>query len=159
MKPAILSAILLAFWIGPACCATADEPANVNRPSFPGSTLACPDALLRRCCDIYCPKPFPCLPCFHQGCGAYGFCTKPCPCVPGYCASCTTYGYCRKPCPDLCRPLDAHYFTCVNKRAACADSSAFGGSTIVPASALQATEGDNTGNGAGSAASTSFLSD
>jgi hypothetical protein len=158
MKRAIYSAIWLAIWIGRASGAPAHEPSSVNGPGGLGSTLVCPDALLRRCCDIYCPKPSPCIPCFRPGCGVC-YCSKPCPCITRYCPSCTDYCYCRKPCPDLCRPLDAHFFTCVKKYPACADSDAFVGNNIVPVPALQAVQADYTGSDAGSPALLPFLSD
>jgi hypothetical protein len=159
MKSASISAILIASWIGPACFATADESGGVNRPRFVGSMLVCPDELLRRCCDIYSPKPLPCVPCFHPGCGACGYCSKPCPCISGFCGSRTAYCYRRKPCPDLCRPLDAHYFTCVKKCNGCADSGAFDSAVGLSLPAPQATQSSKYADGAVSTTSTPFLSD
>jgi hypothetical protein len=113
----VLNCLVLALPFGMALvgCAAADEPTPVSRPlspCYPWHGSVCPDILLRSCCDDYCAKPQPCIPCYCCRCGPDDYCAKPCPCVPCYRECCTPDCYCRKPCPDLCRPLTGDYFTC-----------------------------------------------
>jgi hypothetical protein len=125
MRQVILTASLAAtLCIGLVRLAPADDPASIAPADLPLRALICPDALLRGCCDTYCPKPLPCITRFRRGCGTDDYCKKPCPwvsCIHGCCADC----YCCKPCPDLCRPMAADYFTCAERSAACAKSGAF----------------------------------
>ena len=103
--------------------AAAEESAGEQRPIQSPSTATCPNALLRACCDVYCPKPQPCISSLHVVCGKDDYCRKPCPCVRCLGGCCATDSYCRKPCPNLCRPLVAEFFTC----ASCGDE--YAGST------------------------------
>jgi hypothetical protein len=100
--------------------AAAQEPSSVPQSIYPWHAFVCPDALLRGCCNIYCPKPIPCIKAFCRGCCKDCYCSKPYPCIPCYCRTGTSYCYCNKPGPDLCRPIAADYFTCVERRDGCA---------------------------------------
>jgi hypothetical protein len=119
--------LVVTFCLEMARFAAADEPASVERLIYPRQMLVCPDNLLRACCDIYCCKPLPCIPCLGHGCCQDNYCSKPCPRVPGFCQSCVKDCYCRKPCPDLCRPIAADYFSCVPLSATCAGRGASNG--------------------------------
>jgi hypothetical protein len=88
----------------------ADEPCTTSASIFSKCSLVCPDALLRGCCCIYCPKPLPCVPCLCCCCPD-DYCCKPCPCIPCYHGGVCDC-YCPKPCPDLCRPIAANFYTC-----------------------------------------------
>ena len=126
MRQVFLIASLAAILsIGLVRLSPADEPSKVAPATLPVQALICPDALLRGCCDSYCPKPLPCITCFCRSCGTDDYCKKPCPWVPCFRGCCTGDCYCCKPCPDLCRPLAADYFTCAQRSAACAESGAF----------------------------------
>jgi hypothetical protein len=92
---------------------------SLRTPAF--DFLVHPRALLRFCCDTYCPKPLPWIRPYCGGCGDI-YCGKPCPYVSSYGRACTCDSYCSKPCPDLCTPLSAHYFTCVDSHSACEKS-------------------------------------
>jgi hypothetical protein len=105
-------------------CAAAEQPAPTGPSLYLQQRLTCPDALLRGCCCLYCPKPMPCV---HHWCGCNGpddYCRKLCPCVPCYHGCSEANCYCRKPMPCLCRPLGSDYYTCVAGSAACACSDA-----------------------------------
>ena len=119
---------------------TAQEPVETQGSSYPFQNFVCPDELLRACCPIYCRKPQPCIPCFVNGCGV-AYCPKPLPCIPcfaGYSADC----YCPKPCPNLCRPIAADYYRCVEKRAECAGPAACDADSSHPAAEVYAIEND-----------------
>ncbi len=125
MRQAILTAFLATiFNCGLTRIAPADEPTSVTPKTLPLRALTCPETLLRGCCDTYCPKPLPCVKCFYRDCGPDDYCEKPCPGALCFRGCCTADRYCCKPCPDLCRPLAADYFSCVQRSAACAESQA-----------------------------------
>ena len=68
-------------------CARADRPrrgasGNPLGLQDPNGVLVCPDALLRGCCDGYCSKIQPCIPCYRRGCGCDDYCCKPSPMHP-----------------------------------------------------------------------------
>ena len=111
MRAISISAVL-GFWLLMAGPTLADELVEPKQAFYPFQTMVCPDALLRACCDLYCSKPQPCIPCFVNGCGV-AYCPKPLPCIPCYIGGCTADCYCPKPCPDLCRPIASDYFRCV----------------------------------------------
>jgi hypothetical protein len=125
--------IVVALCSGLLRIATAEEPLGVERSIYPVRALSCPDALLRGCCDIYCPKPLPCLTCICHGCCKDDYCDKPSPCVPCYRGCSVPDCYNRKPCPVLCRPLAADYFTCAVGSAGCADLGAHSANSTLPA--------------------------
>lgn len=85
--------------------------------------LVCPQTLLRGCCSEYSTKPLPCLPSWCFCPGPCDYCRKPAPCVSCYRIPNGCDDYCCKPSPDVCRPLSAHYFTCVVGSGDCACSS------------------------------------
>jgi hypothetical protein len=91
---------------------SAGDSGGVDSSRYPIHALTCPDALLRGCCGVYCPKPTPCITGFCRGCGPSLYCPKPCPFIPCFWGGCGV-AYCPKPCPDLCRPLAADFFVCV----------------------------------------------
>jgi hypothetical protein len=101
--------------------AQSEERAGDPTRILPHASLVCPDALLRACCDDYCPKRPPCTYCYNRCCGCNDYCSKPCPCIPCYRAGCLCDCYCPKSCPDLCRPLVADFFTCTKGSSNCAD--------------------------------------
>ena len=74
-------------------------------------TIVCPNDLLCACCNIYCQKPQPCIPCFASGCGVT-YCPKPLPRVHCFAIACSAHCYCPKPCPNLCQPIAADYYRC-----------------------------------------------
>ncbi len=129
------ASIAAVFYIGLLRIAAADELFGVERSICPVQALTCPEALLRRCCDIYCPKPLPCLTRICHGCGKDDYCGKPRPCVPCFRGCCPTDCYCRKPCPDLCRPLAADYFICDAGSVGSAESGAYGSSAALSTAA------------------------
>lgn len=101
-----LAAVLLLL----SNAALAEEPCTTSGSLLSKCSLVCPDALLRGCCCIYCPKPMPCVPCMCCCCPD-DYCCKPCPCVPCYHGGACDC-YCPKPCPNLCRPIAADFYTC-----------------------------------------------
>jgi hypothetical protein len=120
-KTRLIAILAATVCLGIVGVASADEPTGVASSFNPLRSLTCPEALLRGCCDNYCPKPLPCVNYICCICGPDDYCGKPCPCVRcfwGCCPDC----YCRKPCPDLCRPLAADYFTCAGSSVRCAGS-------------------------------------
>ena len=125
----------------------AEEPAGVEQSLYPWHALVCPDALLRGCCDIYCPKPLPCKSCLCRGCGKVDYCGKPCPCVPCFRNHCTRDCYCRKQCPEPCRPLFCDYFTCPGWGAGCAKSASGGTKVALPAAQSEETCRETNGVG------------
>ena len=64
------------------------------------------------CCDDYCRKPLPCVPCltFAPSCNAY--CRKPEPCLPCYCPGWCPDTYCPKPLPKFCWPVLNEFYRC-----------------------------------------------
>ena len=98
----------------------ASDASNATGRIYPLWMLTCPEALLRGCCDTYCPKPQPRVPAFCRGCGCDTYCPKLCPLVPHYCGGCGDR-YCAKPCPELCRPIAADYFSCAAGSAGCVE--------------------------------------
>lgn len=122
--------------------AAAEESDNVPRSIYPVNALTCPNSLLRACCDIYCPKPLPCIKPFCRGCRKDDYCSKPCPRIECYCRTCSSNCYCGKPCPDLCRPIAADYFVCVKRCSGCALSD--NSSPILEVPATSAPFGDDT---------------
>jgi hypothetical protein len=145
IKRARLSFVVVGACLGLTLVATANESDVVARSLYPSQAWTCPEALLRGCCDTYCPKPQPCISCFCRTCGVDVYCCKPCPCVPIYRACCGPDCFCRKPCPDLCRPLAADYFSCAGWCATCADSCVspekMALPTVPPTAAAGPTEG------------------
>jgi hypothetical protein len=65
-----------------------------------------------RCCDDYCRKPMPCIPCVRLGTCPDNYCRKPMPCVTCPARSCCPNNYCRKPLPNLCWPVDHGTYRC-----------------------------------------------
>jgi hypothetical protein len=120
MRRAAIAAMLIASMNTVARFAQSEELADDLTSILPHTSLVCPDALLRACCDDYCPKRPPCIPCFNRCCGCDDYSGKPEPCIACYRGGCLDC-YCPKPCPNLCRPLVADYFTCAKGRAACAE--------------------------------------
>jgi hypothetical protein len=113
---------------------------------YPANALTCPHSLLRACCDIYCPKPMPCIKAFCRGCRKDDYCSKPAPTIPCYCRTGTSYCYCPKPCPDLCRPIAADYFACAQWHSRCADADTLGSNMQTAASTSQFEDGTNESN-------------
>jgi hypothetical protein len=124
MSPMVQRASIAVILCGLFVKFAAAQEAAVPQSIYPLHALTCPDALLRGCCNIYCPKPTPCIKPFCHGCCKDCYCSKPFPCTPCYCRAGTSYCYCNKPCPDLCRPIASDYFTCVEKSAGCTPSGA-----------------------------------
>jgi hypothetical protein len=127
---------VLGFWLLIAGSTLGNESVEPQRAFYPFQTMVCPDALLRACCDYYCRKPLPCIPCFVNGCGV-AYCPKPLPCIPCYVGGCTADCYCPKPFPNLCRPIMSDYFRCVSERDKCThaeqnDAYAHGPSAVSP---------------------------
>jgi hypothetical protein len=89
---------------------SAEEPQVAPRSLYPLNSLVCPNAILRGCCCVYCPKPVPCVR-YLCCCCPNDYCSKPLPCLPCYLGGCCDC-YCRKPCPCLCRPIATDYFSC-----------------------------------------------
>jgi hypothetical protein len=144
MKHALRSTPIAAIFAIALCgVAAAQEAAGVDRNVYPRQALTCPDALLRGCCDIYCPKPIPCVSCFSFGCGKDDYCRKPYPCIPCLNTWCTSGCYCKKPFPDLCRPLAADYFICAGWGTACGEPNA-SCAIAVPSDALSEVAEDHT---------------
>lgn len=141
---AISRTVALVACLAVARATPAQEPLEAEGPSHPFQTLVCPDDLLRACCPIYCRKPQPCITCFANGCGV-AYCQKPLPCIPcfvGYSADC----YCPKPCPNLCRPIAANYYRCVEKHSECAGQPSCDGNLSSPAAEGYAVENDLQAN-------------
>jgi len=113
------SLMLLITACGIALISRAAEPVASAGLQDANLVLVCPETLLRGCCDGYCSKTQPCVPCYRRGCGCDDYCCKPSPCIPCYRGSCVAYCYCPKPCPDLCRPLVADFFSCAAPNAPC----------------------------------------
>lgn len=65
-----------------------------------------------RCCDNYCPKPMPCIPCVPLGKCPDNYCRKPTPCIMSPVRGCCPDNYCRKPLPYLCWPVDHCNYRC-----------------------------------------------
>jgi hypothetical protein len=144
MIHAISRSVALVACLAVACATEAQEPLDAQGSPYPLQTLVCPDGLLRACCPIYCPKPQPCIPCFVNGCGV-AYCPKPLPCIPcfvGRSADC----YCPKPCPNLCRPIAADYYRCVEKHCECAGQASCDGKLSSPATEVYAVENDLQAN-------------
>lgn len=59
------------------------------------------------CCDDYCRKPCPRIPCRPTQVECDDYCRRPEPCVPRPCVTCVD-DYCRKPFPKTCWPVNAH---------------------------------------------------
>jgi hypothetical protein len=118
-KMARLPFVAVLVAVGFCGVTSADESGSLARSIYPLQALTCPEALLRGCCDKYCPKPQPCLPCFCHGCAKDDYCCKPCPCILNYHGGCAADCYCRKPCPELCRPLFSDYSTCAGYGVGC----------------------------------------
>jgi hypothetical protein len=57
----LIASLAATFCVGLFRMASADEPTGVAPTIYPLPALTCPDALLRGCCDAYCPKPLPCI--------------------------------------------------------------------------------------------------
>jgi hypothetical protein len=106
--------------------------ASANQPLYPLGTLVCPDNLLRACCDLYCPKPLPCVCCHCFGRTNDCYCCKPQPCIDCFRGPYKADCYCPKPFPDLCRPIFADYFRCVPTANGCVKSCDPGSTTNSP---------------------------
>jgi hypothetical protein len=145
MIRAISRAVALAACVAVARSAAAQEPVEPPQSLYPFQTLVCPDDLLRACCPIYCRKPQPCIPCFVNGCGV-AYCPKPLPCIPCFVGGCSADCYCPKPCPNLCRPIAADYYRCVEKGAECAGPAACDADLSYPAAEVYAAENDLQAN-------------
>jgi hypothetical protein len=120
----------LSIWLALVACvalfrvAAAQAPGGADPHFFPLGTLVCPDNLLRACCDIYCPKPQPCVCCYCFGRTNDCYCCKPQPCIDCFRGPHRSDCYCPKPLPYLCRPIFADYFRCVPKSDGCVESCA-----------------------------------
>lgn len=127
-------ALIVALASGTVRIARSGEPVSDPPRNVPHASLVCPDVLLRACCDDYCPKRPPCIPCYNRCCGCDDYCGKRSPCIPCYQGgSCDCY--CPKPCPELCRPLIADYFTCSNGPTACDPPAALEAAPAAPITA------------------------
>jgi hypothetical protein len=137
--------MLLTVWVCLACAslATAQEPAAPPCSLYPLQKLVCPNDLLRACCDTYCRKPQPCIPCFCSGCGNC-YCSKPLPCIPCFDVGCTSHCYDEKPCPNLCQPIAADFYRCVSGRTGCTESDALGSAEVCPSTQSQADKSDGS---------------
>jgi hypothetical protein len=125
MRQIAIALISAQLYLGLARIASCDEPASGAPTILPLQSLTCPEALIKGCCDTYCPKPQPCITCYCPTYGANCYCRKPCPCVTCFRAVCGLC-YCPKPCPNLCRPLAADFFTCAEGRPGCAQATGCG---------------------------------
>jgi hypothetical protein len=133
MRLAVALLLGIGFSLNPYQLAIAEVAQEREQPLCSTGALVWPSELLRACCNVYCPKPQPCIPCFSRGCGI-GYCPKPLPCVPCFAAGCSENCYCPKPCPDLCRPIGADDYRCAEARTDCATSRAYAADpTFAPA--------------------------
>jgi hypothetical protein len=123
MKRALWTSLVFVACLALPRVASAQAAAGTDLSLYPFERLACPDNLLRACCDFYCRKPQPCVCCccFRQS--NYCYCCKPQPCIDCFRGPYTCDCFCRKPFPDLCRPLFADYFRCAPKFDECIQSS------------------------------------
>jgi hypothetical protein len=144
MMRLVLTCFAFAFCGVLVPAAAAEDAVDVPRSPYPLDALTCPDVLLRGCCNIYCSKPLPCIQPFCRSCCKDCYCDKPCPCIPVYCRGVSSYCYCCKPCPDLCRPIAADYFNCVERSAGCAHPHAIPNEQV-PAVPLQAVNSASEG--------------
>jgi hypothetical protein len=131
-----LKMLLMVFGLTFVRLTSAQEPAAPQPSLYPIHSLVCPDNLLRACCDAYCPKPQPCIPCFCSGWGTC-YCAKPEPCIPCFDAGRTSNCYCQKPCPYPCRPIAADYYRCVPGCTRYSESNAVGSAEVRPSAQSQ----------------------
>jgi hypothetical protein len=116
MRPVLTVFFAAQLYVGLVDGAHCDQPASAAPPNFALHSLSCPEALLRGCCSVYCPKPQPYIRCFYRDCATGDYCRKSCPCVPCF-SGCWPDCYFRKPFPELCRPIAADYFRCAESSA------------------------------------------
>lgn len=93
LRLALVSAALSALWLSAAPAEDVSPPASVA--SCDNSDY-CQLRSCCTCCDNYCPKPQPCVPCAPLGC-CNDYCAKPYPCPPCRLCYCGLNDYCPKP--------------------------------------------------------------
>lgn len=93
-------AILIAVWVSSAAAAADFGPVDVR----------CDARSCCLCCDDYCPKSMPCVPCAPNGC-CNDYCAKPMPCTAplNYCGP---NDFCPKPCNMYLPPCWPAWYSC-----------------------------------------------
>lgn len=89
-------------------CASQCASPSASPCSSPCSSPCCV-VQFELCCDDYCRKPCPRIPCRPTNCECDDFCRRPEPCVPRPCLTCVD-DYCRKPLPRTCWPMNPHTY-------------------------------------------------
>lgn len=78
-----------------------------NSPNVSACSPTCCVMQFAMCCDDYCRKPSPRIPCRPTSCQCDDYCRRPEPCVPRPSLTCVD-DYCRKPLPKTCWPTNPH---------------------------------------------------